>query len=106
MLEILKSEPEMLTLYRGAEPVKVVERSPKRTLYAEGQKLLTDYMKRGGFNDWLTISDLVDRAMGTRPGRKHTPEKEAAYLRSGYVAHLNNLLKQIWDDPEVNNWNG
>lgn len=105
-LKIVKSEPETLTLYRGGEPVKNTCRGKKRTLYAEGQKLLTDYMKSGGFNDWLAISELVDRTLKLKKEKKHTSEHEQAYMRSGYVRHLNNLLRQIWDDPETNTWNG
>lgn len=105
-LKIVKSEPETLTLYRGGEPVKSTCRGKKRTIYAEGQKLLTDYMKSGGFNDWLAISELVDRTLKLKKEKKHTSEHEQAYMRSGYVRHLNNLLRQIWDDPETNTWNG
>ena len=104
-LEVRFGTTPLITLYTGSEVNVCSEKKKDETLYMACNRVISSWIRRGGYSQWFRIHALVVRQLDhTKPRRTDDTYKE--YMKSDYVWHLNNLIKMIWDDPDINPWNG
>lgn len=104
-LEVRFDEIPLITLYTGSHTDACSEKRKNETLYMACQRVISSHIKRGGYSEWFRIHSLVTKEIDHTKA-KRTDDTFKEYMKSDYVWHLNNLIKMVWDDPDITPWNG